>query len=57
MSGVVCPECGEEVVNKAPTNISPDAGPKQNWSHKDGSPLCPIVGRGGYEAAQPHKRR
>ena len=54
MSNYICPECEEPVENKAPTTISPDAGPKRDWRHKRGKdPLCPIVGRRGYEPAKP----
>lgn len=53
----VCPECGEPIVNRPPTE-SPwlttflaAGNPKPKWSHPDGEPLCPVMGAGGYEPA------
>lgn len=37
MTAYVCPECGE--------SASDDA-------HLDGTPLCPVMGAGGYESAR-----
>jgi hypothetical protein len=52
-----CPECGEPAANRAPTDLVPwqahgMQGPE--WSHTDGSALCPVPGpSGGYLPAQP----
>jgi hypothetical protein len=52
-----CPECGEPAVSKPPTDLLPwEAHGLEHpqWSHGDGSALCPVVGpSGGYEPAQP----
>jgi hypothetical protein len=56
----VCPECGEAVVNRSPRD---DLTPYQAhglarpaWSHRDGTPLCPVMGPGGYQPADPTPR-
>ncbi|KPM55629.1 hypothetical protein ACG83_10070 [Frankia sp. R43] len=38
MTDYICPECGE---------------PSEGGLHLDGTPLCPVMGAGGYQAAQP----
>lgn len=38
MTNYICPECGE---------------PSDGGLHLDGTPLCPVMGAGGYQAAQP----
>ncbi|MEO6088879.1 MAG: hypothetical protein ABIQ18_37790 [Umezawaea sp.] len=51
-----CPECGEPALPKTPQDLTPiqkRAKRKPAWSHRDGSQLCPVVGRDGYEPAQP----
>lgn len=58
MSGVVCPECGEDAVALPPTNGTTPQQKGDRYSHaKDRTPLCPVMGRGGYESARGHKRR
>jgi hypothetical protein len=53
-----CPECGEPALSKPTTDLVPwEAHGLEHpqWSHSDGSALCPVVGpSGGYEPAQPH---
>src|SRR5258708_3486221 len=60
MSTHECPECGEEAVNQPTTDLVPwEAHGLEHpqWSHRDGSSLCPVVGpSGGYEPAQPRER-
>ena len=52
-----CPECGEDAVRQPPSDLVPWeahglSGPE--WSHRDGSSLCPVTGpSGGYQPAQP----
>jgi hypothetical protein len=52
-----CPECGESAANHAPVDPVPwEARGMQRpeWSHTDGSALCPVPGpAGGYRPAQP----
>jgi hypothetical protein len=52
-----CPECGEPAANHAPIDPVPwEARGMQRpeWSHTDGSALCPVPGpAGGYQPAQP----
>jgi hypothetical protein len=51
-----CPECGEPALPRTPQDLTPvqrRATRKPAWSHRDGSQLCPVVGRDGYEPAQP----
>jgi hypothetical protein len=50
---LVCPECGEPVVRRPPTNWLPAWGPRPEYSHADGEPLCPVVGPDGYRPADP----
>jgi hypothetical protein len=50
---LVCPECGESVVRRPPTNWLPAWGPRPDYSHADGEPLCPVVGPDGYRPADP----
>ncbi len=55
-----CPECGEDAVHTPPTDLVPWAahGMQQpQWSHTDGSSLCPVLGdSGGYVPVQPRPR-
>jgi hypothetical protein len=55
-----CPQCGEEVVNKPPTDPvlwAAHGMDQPQWSHTDGSSLCPVLGgSGGYALAQPQPR-
>ncbi|MHB1873910.1 MAG: hypothetical protein ACYCPF_03505 [Streptosporangiaceae bacterium] len=54
---MICPGCGEDAVPEAPEDLTPWqahglAAPE--WSHRDRSSLCPVIGpSGGYEPAQP----
>jgi hypothetical protein len=55
-----CPECGEDAVHAPPTDLVPWAAngiEQPQWSHKDGSSLCPVPGgSGGYAPAQPQPK-
>src|SRR5215510_15557545 len=55
-----CPQCGEEAVNTPPTDPVPWAAhgtDQPQWSHTDGSSLCPVLGgSGGYAPAQPQPK-
>jgi hypothetical protein len=57
---IECPQCGEEAVNTPPTDPVPWAAHGMNqpqWSHTDGSSLCPVLGgSGGYAPAQPQPK-
>ncbi len=52
-----CPKCGEEAVNQALTDLAPweaHGMPQPEWSHRDGTSLCPVIGpSGGYQPARP----
>ncbi|WNV83245.1 hypothetical protein [Umezawaea sp. Da 62-37] len=51
-----CPECGEPALSKTPQDLTPSQRRGKHrpaWSHRDGTQLCPVVGRDGYEPAQP----
>ena len=56
-----CPECEEPAVNDPATDRVPWKAhglDRPEWSHVDGSALCPVVGTSGsYEPAQPSTRR
>jgi hypothetical protein len=56
-----CPECEEPAVNQQATDPVPWEAhglDRPEWSHADGSALCPVVGTSGrYEPAQPSARR
>ena len=52
----MCPECGEPAVKVPPASLMPWqahglAAPQ--WSHRDGTPLCPVIGPAGYQPAEP----
>jgi hypothetical protein len=55
-----CPECGEEAIHQPPAGLVPWEAhgiARPEWSHKDGSSLCPVIGQsGGYQPAQPEHR-
>ncbi|MGW3734742.1 hypothetical protein [Streptomyces sp. NPDC005148] len=54
MSGIaVCSQCGEPAEESEPSAWTPAWGEPPRWSHRDGEPLCPVVGANGYEPAQP----
>jgi hypothetical protein len=51
----MCPECGEPAVKVPPASLMPWqahglAAPQ--WSHRDGTPLCPVIGPAGYQPAE-----
>jgi hypothetical protein len=51
-----CPECRETSVNQETTDAVPWTAhglETPQWSHEDGSSLCPVTGERGYEPAQP----
>jgi hypothetical protein len=54
---MTCPECGENAFHKPPADlVSWEAHGmiRPEWSHRDGSSLCPVIGpSGGYRPAQP----
>lgn len=37
----------------APTSWTQAWGPRPPYSHRDGQPLCPVIGPGGYRPAEP----
>lgn len=55
-----CPECGEDAVNQPPADLVPweaHGMPRPEWSHRDGTSLCPVISpSGGYQPAQPQPR-
>ena len=55
-----CPECGEDAVRQPPPDLVPWEAhglTRPEWSHRDGSSLCPVIGpSGGYQPAQPQPR-
>jgi hypothetical protein len=51
-----CPGCGEDAVAEPPADLMPWEAHGQavpEWSHRDRSSLCPVIGPAGYEPAQP----
>jgi hypothetical protein len=50
---MTCPECGEPVVRRPPRTWLPAWGPRPEYSHLDGEPLCPVSGPDGYVPAEP----
>ncbi len=53
---MVCPECGEPAVARPPRTLLRYAVHGMStpaWSHRDGEPLCPVMGAGGYRPAEP----
>lgn len=55
-----CPECGEDAVREPPSDLVPWKAHEMTqpeWSHRDGSSLCPVTGpSGGYQPADPQPR-
>lgn len=54
--GLVCPECGEDAIDRPPTTLVPYAShgmDRPDYSHPDGEPLCPVIGPHGYQPAEP----
>lgn len=53
---LICPECGEPAQQRPPTDLvpwQPHGQPTPAYSHRDGSALCPVIGPGGYQPADP----
>jgi hypothetical protein len=54
---MACPECGEPAIGQEPADPAPwqaHGMTRPQWSHTDGSALCPVPGpSGGYRPAQP----
>jgi hypothetical protein len=54
---MTCPECGENAYHRPPADLvswEAHGMPQPEWSHRDGSSLCPVIGpSGGYRPAQP----
>jgi hypothetical protein len=54
---MTCPECGENAYQSPPTDLvrwEAHGMTRPEWSHRDGSSLCPVIGpSGGYRPAQP----
>jgi hypothetical protein len=54
---MTCPECGENAYHRSPTDLvswEAHGMTRPEWSHRDGSSLCPVIGpSGGYRPAQP----
>ncbi|MGO9501317.1 MAG: hypothetical protein ACLPUO_07020 [Streptosporangiaceae bacterium] len=51
-----CPECGEPAISREPVDLVPwqaDDLPQPQWSHRDGTSLCPVIGPAGYQPAEP----
>ena len=51
-----CPECGEDAVHQPPADPVPWQAhglARPEWSHRDGTSLCPVIGPSGYQPAQP----
>jgi hypothetical protein len=51
-----CPECGEDAVHQPPSDLVPWEAhglARAEWSHRDGTRLCPVIGPAGYQPAQP----
>ena len=60
MARWICPECREPVVKRAPwRNLKVWGNDRDEWAHRDGEPLCPVMGNGrnGYVSAKPVKVR
>ncbi len=50
-----CPECGEPITHTPPSAWQDFWGPRPDWSHLDGEPLCPVIGEHGYQPARPDR--
>ena len=54
---LACPECGENAYHRPPTELvswEAHGMTRPEWSHRDGSSLCPVIGpSGGYRPALP----
>lgn len=52
----ICPVCSEPVIQRVPRDLTPQqrtTGTTLRHSHRDGTQLCPVMGRDGYEPAEP----
>jgi hypothetical protein len=52
----ICPECEEPAVKQPPTDLVPFPAlgiTQPEWSHLDGSSLCPVMGPNGCQPAEP----
>lgn len=57
---MVCPQCGEAAREGVPTDLVPAHyanEPVPEWSHLDGTQLCPVIGPDGYRPADPIRLR
>ena len=57
---MVCPQCGEAAREGVPTDLVPAHYadiPVPEWSHLDGTQLCPVIGPDGYRPADPIRIR
>ena len=51
-----CPECGEDAVHLPPSDLVPWTAhglARPEWSHRDGTSLCPVPGPAGCQPAPP----
>jgi hypothetical protein len=55
---LMCPECEEDAVQQAPTvDLTPQLRDNPpSCCHADGTPLCPVMGEGGYVPAEAVER-
>ena len=57
---ISCPECGEDAVRQPPSDLVPWEAhglARPEWSHRDGSSLCPVIApSGGFRPAHPQSR-
>ena len=53
---LICPGCGEDAVAEPPADLVPwqaHGRAVPEWSHRDRTSLCPVIGPAGYEPAEP----
>lgn len=50
---LICPDCQEPVRNLPPTDLPPGRFDRTDYSHHDGSSLCPMFGDGSPRELQP----
>lgn len=56
MNKLICPECRGRVYLGTPIDLTPSQRAKPpRYHHNDGTQLCPVVGKQGYQAAEPVK--
>ena len=56
VNNTTCPECGEPAVHRSPDDLVPyraHGTTPPEWSHPDGSALCPVMTPDGYRPAVP----